>query len=174
MRQTERHLTVSSRRLVREPGRVALPHLAPLELPNQIILEYVTVCTDHRRPVLARPDIVALLLDTWKKANHWLVGRYAIMPDHLHLFCAPANQPITPLKQWVRFWRAETTRHWPRPAEKPVWQRDFFDRQLRGGESYHQKWLYLWENPIQAGLVKRPDDWPFQGELNVLPWHDAA
>jgi len=45
------------------------------------------------------------------------------------------------------------TRRWPHPAEKPVWQRDFFDRQLRNGESYHQKWLYLWENPIKDGLV---------------------
>jgi len=58
----------------------------------------------------AKPDIVALLLDCWRKANHWLVGRYVIMPDHLHLFCAPAKLPVTPLKQWVRFWRAEATR----------------------------------------------------------------
>ena len=158
---------------IREPGRLALPHLAPLVFSNQTILQYVTLCVVNRRPLLARPDIVALLQDCWRKANHWLVGRYVIMPDHLHLFCAPTKLPITPLKQWVRFWRAEATRHWPRPHEKPIWQRDFFDRQLRHGESYHQKWLYLWENPIKDGLVKRAEDWPYQGELNILPWHDA-
>jgi putative transposase len=159
---------------IQEPGRLALPHLVPLEFQNQTILQFVTVCADKRRPLLARPDVVALLLDCWRKADHWLVGRYVIMPDHLHLFCAPAKSPITPLKQWVRFWRAVATRRWPHPAEKPVWQRDFFDRQLRNGESYHQKWLYLWENPIKDGLVKRPEDWPYQGELNILPWHDAT
>jgi len=97
-----------------------------------------------------------------------------MMPDRLHLFCAPAKLPVTSLKQWVLFWRAEATRRWPYPAEKPVWQRVFFDRHLRNGESYHQKWLYLWENPIKDGLVQRPEDWPYQGELNILPWHDAT
>jgi hypothetical protein len=71
---------------IREPGRFALPHLAPLEFPNQTILQYVTICADKRRPLLAKPEIVALLLDCWRKADHWLVGRYVIMPDHLHLF----------------------------------------------------------------------------------------
>jgi len=90
---------------IREPGRLAIPHLVPLEFPNQTILQYITVCADKRRPLLAKPDIVALLLDCWRKADHWLVGRYVIMPDHLHLFCAPAKLPVPPLKQWVRFWR---------------------------------------------------------------------
>ena len=38
----------------------------------------------------------------------------------------------------------------------------------------HQKWLYLWENPIKEGLVSRPEDWPFQGEVNVLRWHEGG
>jgi REP element-mobilizing transposase RayT len=96
------------------------------------------------------------------------------MPDHVHLFCAPRKLPLTPLKGWVQFWRAEVTRHWPHVGEKPIWQKDFFDRQIRSGESYHQKWLYLWENPIKSGLIKNPEDWPYQGELNVLQWHDPA
>jgi hypothetical protein len=64
---------------IQEPGRLALPHLVALEFPDQTILQYVTVCADKRRPLLAKPDIVALLLDCWHKANHWLVGRYVIM-----------------------------------------------------------------------------------------------
>ena len=158
----------------RDPGRRTLPHLAPLEFPNQPIVQFVTQCADKRRHLLARPEIVELLIQCWRKADHWMVGRYVIMPDHLHLFCAPAVWPPPPIKQWVRYWRAEATRHWPHVEEKPVWQRDFFDRQLRSAESYHQKWLYLWENPIKTGLVKRPEDWPFQGEISPLPWHDAA
>jgi hypothetical protein len=66
------------------------------------------------------------------------------------------------------------TRHWPGPVEKPIWQKDFFDRQLRGGESYHQKWLYVMENPVTAGLASHWEDWPYQGELNVLQWHEPA
>ena len=96
------------------------------------------------------------------------------MPDHLHLFCAPATFPPTPLKQWVLYWHAEVTRNWPSNQQKPIWQKDFFDRQLRTGESYSEKWDYVWRNPVRAGLVPHPDQWPFQGELNILQWHEPV
>jgi putative transposase len=50
----------------------------------------------------------------------------------------------------------------------PIWQRGFFDHVLRSDESYAQKWNYVRENPVRAGLVKNPDDWPFSGELVVI------
>jgi len=65
-------------------------------------------------------------------------------------------------------------RCWPHPEEKPIWQKDFFDRQLRSSESYREKWFYELENPTKAKLVARWEDWPFQGELNVLQWHEPA
>lgn len=157
-----------------EPGRKSLPHLAPLEFPSQSILIYVTQVVAKRRPLLARREAVDTLIEAWRRADHWLVGRYAIMPDHLHLFCAPAFWPAPPLKQWMAFWRADATRRWPWIEEKPVWQKDFFDRQLRSCESYAAKWQYLRENPVRAGLVADADAWPWQGKLNPPAWHDAA
>jgi hypothetical protein len=43
---------------------------------------------------------------------------------------------------------------------------------LRRHESYSQKWNYVMANPVRHGYVARAEDWPFQGELNVLNWHD--
>jgi putative transposase len=157
-----------------DPGRQHLPHLAPLEFANQTTVIFLTMCAEKRRPLLARPEIVALLLDCWRRADHWRVGRWVVMPDHLHLFCAPSTWPATPIESWARFWRSQVTRRWPHRDETPIWQRDFFDRRLRSGESYHQKWLYLWENPIKAGMVSRPENWPYQGEMNVLDWHEPS
>jgi putative transposase len=156
---------------LRDPGRRSLPHLAPMEHGNQAVIQYVTTNVDKRRPLLANQETVDVLLAAWRKGNHWLVGRYVIMPDHIHLFCAPVVL-TTPLKRWMEFWHAEATRHWPRPDEKPIWQRDFFDRQLRNGESYAEKWTYVWENPVRTGLVSRAEDWPWKGELNTLQWHE--
>jgi putative transposase len=39
---------------------------------------------------------------------------------------------------------------------------------LRNDESYSQKWEYVRENPVRAGLVVRADEWPYQGELVVI------
>ena len=41
---------------------------------------------------------------------------------------------------------------------------------MRSGDQYHEKWLYVCENPMRAGLVEDAEAWPFQGELNVLQW----
>jgi putative transposase len=92
------------------------------------------------------------------------------MPDHIHLFCAPATFPAESLKQWVRYWTNMASRNWPRAKEHPVWQRDFWDTQLRRSENYSSKWIYVADNAVRAGLVKRAEDWPFQGELNFIPW----
>jgi putative transposase len=43
--------------------------------------------------------------ERWANAKSWLVGRYVVMPDHIHLFCAPATIPPGPLEQWVRYWK---------------------------------------------------------------------
>jgi putative transposase len=41
----------------------------------------------------------------------------------------------------------------------------FFDHILRGEESYAEKWSYVRENPVRAGLVKEWGEWPFVGEI---------
>jgi hypothetical protein len=57
--------------------------------------------------------------------------------------------------------RAET-------AHTTLWQPGFFDHLLRNTESYGQKWEYVRENPVRAGLVARAEDWPYHGEIVVL------
>ena len=42
------------------------------------------------------------------------------------------------------------------------WMEGGFDRLLRGEESPQEKWQYMRLNPVRAGLVKRPEDWPYQ------------
>ena len=68
----------------------------------------------------------------------------------------------------------EKPRHasWPHRAQVPIWQRDFWDRQLRRSESYAEKWQDVVNNPVRHGYVRRAEEWPYQGELNVLEWHD--
>jgi len=48
---------------------------------------------------------------------------------------------------------------------RPHWQKGFFDHLIRHGESYSEKWEYVRQNPVRAGLVGTPEDWPWQGEI---------
>jgi len=72
--------------------------------------------------------------------------------------------------QWVRYWKSIASRNWPRTHEQPIWQRDFWDTQLRRSENYDSKWQYVVDNPVRAGLAREADEWPFQGELSFLLW----
>ena len=69
----------------------------------------------------------------------------------------------------MRFWKSRVTiaigKH-----KGEVWQRDHWDKQLRRGESYEEKWEYVRNNPVRHGYVKSADDWPYQGVLNELRW----
>lgn len=155
---------------MRVPQRKHPVHFAPLESGDRPVVIFLTVCTRHRRPLLATPEAHGAILEAWARATHWLVGRYVIMPDHLHLFCSPGTLPALPLGLWIRYWQNLVTRAWPRPEEKPIWQKEFWDRQLRSGDSYGQKWDYVVNNPVRHNLMAPGTVWPYQGELNVLRW----
>ncbi len=197
---------------------------------NRAILLYVTIVTANRMPVLACAAVVECILAAWAAATDWLVGRYVIMPDHIHFFCAPASYPPPDFRRWMAYWKSLSAKAYWRirggsrscateggvvvadaqervppvlthatlgspaggsrscatgggvvvadaqervpPRNPPLWQRDCWDRQLRTGESYAQKWEYVRNNPVRKGLIANADGWPYQGELNVLEWHE--
>lgn len=45
------------------------------------------------------------------------------------------------------------------------WQDGFHDHKFRTPESETRKWEYVCLNPVRYGLVKRPEEWPFGGEI---------
>ena len=154
------------------PVRRAPVHFAPAERGFRSTIIYLTVCTKDRRPLLANDRAAQSIVNAWRKADFWLVGRCVIMPDHIHLFCAPNTFPTGPLKNWISFWRNAVTREWQDRNQLPLWQREFWDRQLRHRDSYAAKWEYVRNNPVRHGYVKDAENWPYQGELNRLEWHN--
>ncbi|MFP4259603.1 MAG: REP-associated tyrosine transposase [Opitutales bacterium] len=154
------------------PQRKRPVHLPAVERANRSVIQFVTVCTQARQPLLANAQIHGLLLRFWRDDSVYRVGRYVVMPDHLHLFCAPNTYPIEPLSKWVGYWKSRVASLGTYRGAKKLWQKNFWDRQLRGHESYSEKWHYVLNNPVRAGLVDAPEEWPYQGELSPLLWHD--
>jgi REP-associated tyrosine transposase len=138
---------------------------------------FVTTCTRYRKPVLACDKVANILVAEWSAAHDrhgWAVGRYVIMPDHVHFFCRP-ELDAKPLSEFVGFWKSYTSRkihalRRPRstPAATTFWQREFFDHVLRSAESYGAKWNYVRDNPVRAGLVVTADHWKYAGKVETL------
>ena len=130
---------------------------------------FLTVCTNKRRPILGTPDSANILLREWRAARNrhgWLVGRYVVMPDHVHFFCAEqAEGEKRTLSQFMNKWKEWTAKGIAAAMtlSQPVWQRGFFDHLMRSDESYGEKWAYVRENPVRAGLAPTWAEWPWQG-----------
>ena len=93
------------------------------------------------------------------------VGRYVIMPDHIHLFAALPPVEAT-LSRWIQMLKTVLGKELLRlGTSKPHWQEGFFDHILRSSESYAEKWDYVRLNPVRAALCAGPDDWAYQGEI---------
>jgi putative transposase len=132
---------------------------------------FLTFCTAGRRRALGSDVAFAILRAEFESAPQrygWSVGRFVVMPDHVHFFCvsnetAEARQLsvfVGGFKQWsAKAILAHTG------LSPPLWQREFFDHILRSDESYELKWQYVRENPVRAGLVKSAEDWPYAGEI---------
>ncbi|MFY9235395.1 MAG: transposase [Fimbriimonadaceae bacterium] len=153
------------------PDRKHPIHLPILERGNRSNIVFVTVCSKDRKPIFARSDVHDLLVSTWISAETWAVGRYILLPDHIHLFCSPADIDVS-LQKWIQYWKSRASTFWPRKHEHPIWERHFWDRQLRSGESYDDKWDYVRNNAVRHGFATSAEEWPFCGELNQLGWLD--
>ncbi len=134
---------------------------------GQPTIVFLTVCSKDRKPWIANPLIHQLLRSAWTSADAWLVGHYVLMPDHVHLFCAPKNLDFS-LESWVTFWKRQFRRLHGNPEW--TWQAHSFHRRLRREEDYAEKWIYVRSNPSRKGLVCRAEEWPYFGMMNVLRW----
>ena len=136
---------------------------------------FVTACTQNRRDILATPAIHETFLRFGQEGpSHgaW-IGAYVIMPDHLHLFVATDDEQIA-ISVWMKSLKNTISKMLRKNGVAPPhWQKTFFDHLLRSSESYSEKWNYVRENPVRAGLVLKAEDWPYVGEIFALEYRSG-
>jgi putative transposase len=144
---------------MRDENRKRLPHDLPLWIDPSKEIYYVTVCCQPRwQNHLAYPEIAKRIFETVQFRNDrhiWFVYVLILMPDHLHALVSfpPSGKSIKDvISQWKEWLAKKVGIHW---------QRDFFEHRLRTDESRREKADYILNNPLRAGLVSRPEVWPF-------------
>lgn len=135
---------------------------------------FITACTNERRSILDNEQIYGRLIEFGKegeKHGAWL-GAYVLMPDHLHAFVALDEERVN-LSNWIKSLKNALSKVLrTQNALSPHWQKGFFDHALRSEDSYSEKWDYVRENPVRAGLTKEWKLWPFLGEVFDLEFTD--
>ncbi|MEM6260121.1 MAG: transposase [Planctomycetota bacterium] len=134
---------------------------------NQPTIVFVTVCTRDRRKLLTRDAVRDALLHAWNQADAWRIGRYVIMPDHIHLFAGLMDERFD-LDQWVRYWKSLAAKSIAHPDFK--WQSGYWATRMRNAQQYESKWEDVKNNAVRHGLVEKACDWPYAGVIANLYW----
>ncbi len=138
-----------------------------LIVPNRPTIALVTVCTKDRAAWLADGVVHSLLRDVWQSAKAWSVGRYVIMPDHIHMLARWGGSDV-PLDRWVTYWKSQFTKRHQVAIHR--WQPGHWDTRMRNQEHTESEWGYVLQNPVRGGLTRTAEEWPYQGVIEPWGW----
>lgn len=134
---------------------------------------FLTLCTRDRIPYFRSRRIACWLLESLQQTaaqQSFTLRAYCLMPDHLHALVR-GDSPSANLLSFVKTFKHKTTFHFRAKTGKTLWQISFFDHILRTAEDLSKTAEYILFNPVRAGLVQRPHDYPysriFSGSSNV-------
>ena len=131
------------------------------------MIYFVTVCCARRRRIFADKGSIRVALQSLVKSadtTDWQVPQVCFMPDHVHLMLMPMIERHQSLSKLMQRWKSSSKQRLNRAGiGGDIWQREFFDRLLRSGDSLTDKWRYVEMNPVRAGLCSVPEEYPYLG-----------
>jgi putative DNA methylase len=91
--------------------------------------------------------------------QRYALHAWVIMPNHVHtLFTPHAGWELSHVAHsWKSYTASECNRILKRKGK--FWQPEPFDRYIRNEEHYANAVRYIENNPVKAGLCRRPEDW---------------
>jgi REP element-mobilizing transposase RayT len=98
------------------------------------------------------------------------VYAYCFMPDPLHLLAGGRSDNsylidfVKDFKQRTGYW-FRNVRRGLKASPTVLWQRSYHDHILRSTEATRETAEYVLFNPVAAGLVSSPDEYPYSGSL---------
>ena len=124
---------------------------------------FVTVRLLKLRSELRDADFrcLALACRRARLLHPFFLTAWVFLPDHWHAICAPVY-PLS-ISEVMKSVKTSSTilMNRQRRESGELWQGRFFDRALRTVREYNEKMQYIHLNPVKAGLVRRPQDWPW-------------
>jgi len=128
-------------------------------------------------------ELQTILFDTVRIKKVYLMA-YVLMPSHLHLMvgCKGGGKELSRFMQTLKIISAKRMF----PGSGSIWKQRFDDFSIRSEEHFYTKLNYIHDNPMRAGLVAHPCDWPFssasawikgapvEGLVKDMSWTDTT
>jgi len=131
---------------------------------------FFTVVTEQRQPLLIQN------IDRLRESFRCCLSRHpfeieaiVILPDHLHSLWRLPETDANFSKRWMVIKRYFSTALPPgivnhsksKKREKGIWQRRFWEHQIRDVDDWRRHVDYIHYNPVKHNYVENPQDWPY-------------
>ena len=97
-----------------------------------------------------------------KYAHLYSLWSYVVMANHVHTFLRPNPQvTLGSITKHLKGYTAREANRLLQRTGQPFWQDESFDHWCRDRAEFFRIIAYIENNPVKAGLVERPEDWPW-------------
>jgi REP element-mobilizing transposase RayT len=139
--------------------RRRLPHYQKND--RAVFVSFCCGCLDFL-PEAVRDIVLSHCLHD--RGTKGVIHAVVVMPDHVHLLLSPlrdSNGNLYSLVEILQGIKSSSAHSLNRTLGRsgPVWEEESLDHVLRSEESLAEKLEYIRQNPVQRGLVSRPEDY---------------
>lgn len=129
------------------------------------------VAIDHRLDradsgpmFLGNPEVAAAVAETFHiSSDQWKLFElfaWVIMSNHVHLLIQP-RKALSEITRAVKKTRAHQANIILGRSGLPFGQDESYDHWVRNGKQFDRIVQYIEQNPVNVGLVERPEMWPW-------------
>jgi REP element-mobilizing transposase RayT len=130
----------------------------------------------HVGPLYLRdPRIARMVVDAIRYRNGaaYHLHNYVVMANHVHLLITPYEAVSRLMQSLKRFTAREGNRALALTGNS-FWQEESYDRLVRNELEFHRIAHYIEMNPVRAGLVTTPEEFPWSSAWCGADWQSAA
>ena len=112
---------------------------------------------------LCRPEIARIVIDSLYKGvqlGHYELHAFVVMSNHVHMLIDALIHPSQLMRSLKGATAREANRVLGRTGE-PFWQKESYDHWVRDDAEFERIWAYIENNPVKAGLVTSPEEYPW-------------
>lgn len=138
---------------------------------------FFTVVTQGRRPFLVEPnarDTLRAVIAEVRRQYPFTIDAWVLLPEHIHCLWTLPDGDADFSRRWglikAGFSKAmreslssdgSSSPSRKRHREASIWQRRFWEHQIRNHNDFRAHMDYIHFNPVKHGLVKQATDWPY-------------
>jgi putative transposase len=138
---------------------------------------FFTVVAYERRPILCDESIrhsLRIAIENLRVHQPFSIDAWVLMPDHMHCVWTLPKGDVDFSTRWSLIKRSVSrfspdvaldprmrTNSGRKHRESTIWQRRFWEHQIRDELDFERHLDYIHFNPVKHGYVNRAVDWPY-------------